>query len=220
MKSALNFLKKLRKNNNKPWFDANRDVYTEAKQELEIFLEGLISNYGKTDHSIAGLKPKECLFRINRDVRFSKDKSPYKTNFGASINPGGKKSSFAGYYLHIEPGQSFVGGGIWMPMPPDLAKIRQEIDYNLKEFSSIVKSPAFKKQYGTLYTGEDISLVRVPKGYETSNPAAPYLRLKSIIATRKLTDEEIISTSLQKTCIGAFIALKPLVEFINRTQVS
>ena len=218
MKAVLGFLRKLRKNNNKPWFDANRDAYTEAKQEVETFLEGLIASYGKSDDSISRLTPKECMFRINRDVRFSKDKSPYKLNFGASINPGGKKSTLAGYYLHIEPGQSFVGGGLWMPMPAELSKIRQEIDYNLDEFTTILKSPAFKKQFGVLYSGEDMSLQRVPKGYEAQNPAAEYLKLKSFIATRPLTDEEIVSKSLQKTCIAVFTALRPLLDFINRTQ--
>jgi len=218
MDAALRFLRKLKKNNNKPWFDANRNAYTEAKQEVESFLGGLIAAYGKADDSISRLTPKECMFRINRDVRFSKDKSPYKLNFGASINPGGKKSTLAGYYLHIEPGQSFVGGGLWMPMPSELSKIRQEIDYNLEEFISIVKSPAFKKQYGTLYAGQDISLQRVPKGYEADNPAAEYLKLKSFIAMRSLTDEEICSASLQKICVAAFTALKPLLGFINRTQ--
>lgn len=218
MVAVLTFLKKLKKNNNKAWFDANRDAYTLAKGELEDFLEGLIRAYGTTDESISQLTPKECMFRINRDVRFSKDKSPYKLNFGASINPGGKKSTLAGYYLHIEPGQAFVGGGIWMPMPQQLSAIRQEIDYNFEEFSSIIKTPSFRKQYTELNIGEDISLQRVPKGYDAENPAAPYLKLKSYIAMKSLPDDELTSASLQKKCIAAFTALKPLVEFINRTS--
>jgi uncharacterized protein (TIGR02453 family) len=218
MDAALRFLRKLKKNNNKPWFEANRNGYTEAKQEVEAFLEGLIASYGKTDDAISRLTPKDCMFRINRDVRFSKDKSPYKTNFGAFINPGGKKSALAGYYLHIEPGASFAGGGLWMPMPAELAKIRQEIDYNLPEFTAILGAPSFKKQFGLLYSGEDMSLRRVPKGYDNDNPAAEYLKLKSFIATRKLSDEEVASASLKKSCIAAFTALKPLLEFINRTQ--
>ena len=218
MNAVLAFLRKLKKNNNKPWFDAHRDAYTEVKGEVETFLEGLIRAYGKTDESISALTPKECMFRINRDVRFSKDKSPYKLNFGASITSGGKKSPLAGYYLHIEPGRSFVGGGIWMPMPADLSKIRQEIDYNLEEFKTIINSSAFKRQFGKLYTGEDIALQRVPKGYEADNPAAEYLKLKSYLAMKMLTDEEVASPSLQKKCIAAFTALKPLLEFINRTQ--
>jgi len=218
MNAVLAFLRKLKKNNNKPWFDAHRDAYTEAKGEVETFLEGLIHAYGKTDESISALTPKECMFRINRDVRFSKDKSPYKLNFGASITSGGKKSPLAGYYLHIEPGKSFVGGGIWMPMPADLAKIRQEIDYNLDEFKSIVNASAFKRQFGKLYTGEDISLQRVPKGYDADNPAAEYLKLKSYLAMKMLTDEEVASSSLQKNCIAAFKALKPMLDFVNRSQ--
>jgi uncharacterized protein (TIGR02453 family) len=210
------FLKKLAKNNNKAWFDANRPSYVEAKTTFENFVASLISAYGKHDPSIAHLTAKECMFRINRDVRFSKNKSPYKTNLGASISSGGKKSPFAGYYVHIEPGASFAGGGMWMPMPEQLAKVRQEIDYNFDEFLSLIKSPAFKKQYQQLYTGDDVSLSRVPKGYDAENPAAEYLKLKSFIAMRPITDEEIASGDLEKICVNAFKALKPLVEFINR----
>jgi uncharacterized protein (TIGR02453 family) len=210
------FLKKLAKNNNKAWFDANRPSYVEAKTTFENFVASLISAYGKHDPSIAHLTAKECMFRINRDVRFSKDKSPYKTNLGASISSGGKKSPFAGYYVHIEPGVSFAGGGMWMPMPEQLAKVRQEIDYNFDEFLSLIKSPTFKKQYQQLYTGDDVSLSRVPKGYDAENPAAEYLKLKSFIAMRPITDEEIASGDLEKICVNAFKALKPLVEFINR----
>ena len=210
------FLKKLAKNNNKAWFDANRPSYVEAKTTFENFVASHISAYGKHDPSIAHLTAKECMFRINRDVRFSKDKSPYKTNLGASISSGGKKSPFAGYYVHIEPGASFAGGGMWMPMPEQLAKVRQEIDYNFDEFLSLIKSPAFKKQYQQLYTGDDVSLSRVPKGYDAENPAAEYLKLKSFIAMRPITDEEIASGDLEKICVNAFKALKPLVEFINR----
>lgn len=213
----ISFLKKLAKNNNKPWFDANRPMYAKAKSEFEAFVTSLISAYGKYDPSVAHLTAKECMFRINRDVRFSKDKSPYKTNFGASVSSGGKKSPFAGYYVHMEPGASFVGGGMWMPMPEHLAKLRQEIDYNLDEFLSVITSPAFKKQYKKLHQGDDISLTRVPKGYDADNPAAAYLKLKSFIAMRPITDEEIASGDLEKICVNAFKALKPLVEFINRT---
>jgi uncharacterized protein (TIGR02453 family) len=215
--TVLPFLKKLRKNNNKPWFDENRALYVSAKSEFETTVRSLINSFSKIDPTIGHLEPKNCIFRINRDVRFSKDKSPYKTNFGAFINSGGKKSPLAGYYLHIEPGGSFVGGGLYMPMPDMLAKLRQEIDYNLPEFKSIISSAAFKKQYKELHRGEDISLTRVPKGYEPSNPAAEYLKLKSIIAMRPLSDEEIQSKDLEKICVAAFKALKPLVEFANRS---
>ena len=133
--STLKFLKDLKKNNTKEWFDANRKIYESAKQNFEALVQTVITQHGEKDEEIIALKPKDCMFRINRDVRFSKDKSPYKTNFGAFINRGGKKSIYAGYYFHCEPGENFVGGGLWMPMPDALKKVRQEIDYCFDEFS-------------------------------------------------------------------------------------
>ena len=220
MQTVIPFLKKLKKNNNKAWFDANRALYDHAKKEIEELVPVLIETYGKTDITIAHLTTKDCLFRINRDVRFSKDKSPYKTNFGIAITAGGKKSPLAGYYLHIEPGESFVGGGLWMPEALLLKQVRQEIDYNFDQFKSILKSAAFKKQYGEIYKGEDVSLSRVPKGYEPDNPAAEYLKLKSFLAMRPLSDEDISSVQLVTLANDAFKALKPLVDFINQVHTS
>ena len=138
--STLKFLKDLKKNNNKPWFDAHRKEYEAAKIDFATFIQAVIDKHSKSDPTIKSTVAKDCMFRINRDVRFSKDKSPYKTNMGAYINRGGKKSVFAGYYFHCEPGQCFVGGGLWMPMPPELNKVRQEIDYNLDAFIKIMTS--------------------------------------------------------------------------------
>ena len=121
--STFKFLKDLKKNNNKPWFDKNRKVYEAAKADFISFIQAVIDQHGKKDASIKNLLAKDCLFRINRDVRFAKDKSPYKTNMGASINKGGRKAeNSAGYYFHLEPGGVFTGGGIWMPMPDELKK--------------------------------------------------------------------------------------------------
>ena len=213
--ATIKFLKELKKNNNKPWFDANRPRYESAKKDFENLLQQLIDKFAKSDETIQGIKAKDCIFRINRDVRFAKDKSPYKTNFGASINKGGRKSSLAGYYFHLEPGESFIGGGIWMPQPKDLAQVRQEIDYNFKDFKKITGSVSFKKEYGNLYAGEDTKLQRIPKGYEADNPAAEYLKLKSILAMKPIPDSELISTDLLKKSIQAFQALQPLIHFIN-----
>lgn len=219
MTNTLSFLRKLKKNNNKAWFDENRALYETAKAEVTSLVEAIVASFGKTDPSISHLTPKDCLFRINRDVRFSKDKSPYKTNFGISITSGGKKSPLAGYYLHIEPGESFVGGGLWMPGGPVLSAVRQEIDYNFEAFSKLLKAAAFRKQYGDLYTGSDVSLTRVPKGYESDNPAAEYLKLKSYLAMRKLDDKEIDSQQLVKQVSEAFKALKPVIDFLNGAQL-
>jgi uncharacterized protein (TIGR02453 family) len=214
--ATIKFLKDLKKNNNKPWFDANRKKYEDAKSDFENFIQLIIDSHSKKDPSIKELKAKGCTFRINRDIRFSKDKTPYKTNLGASINRGGKKSIFAGYYFHLEPGESFAGGGIWMPMPPELKKVRQEIDYNLEEFKKIVSSKKFKSVYGKLYDEAEVSLVKVPQGFEKDNPAAEYLKLKSFLAMKKLKDTDITVSSLKKQVLDAFDALQPLVEFINK----
>jgi uncharacterized protein (TIGR02453 family) len=214
--STLKFLKDLKKNNNKPWFDAHRGEYDNAKQDFANFIQSVIDRHSKTDKSISSLKAKDCIFRINRDIRFSKDKTPYKTNMGASINKGGKKSVFGGYYFHCEPGESFVGGGLWVPMPPDLKKVRQEIDYCFDEFKKIISSSKFKKVYGELYREEDVSLSKVPHGFEKDNPAADYIKLKSFLAMKKLNEKDILSKDLVKQTVEAFEALNPLLQFINR----
>lgn len=215
--ATLKFLKDLKKNNNKPWFDAHRKQYEDAKKDFETFVQALIDKHGAKDASIKESIAKNCMFRINRDIRFSKDKSPYKSNFGASINRGGKKSVFGGYYFHLEPGGSFVGGGLWMPMPPDMKKVRQEIDYCFDEFKKIIGSKKFKAVYKDLYRGEDTSLSKVPQGFEKDNPAAGYLKLKSWIAMKEIKDTELTSKTLIKTSLEAFATLQPLIQFINRT---
>jgi uncharacterized protein (TIGR02453 family) len=216
--STVKFLKELKKHNNKPWFDANRKMYEAAKADFTGFIQQVIDLHGKKDPSIQSLIAKDCLFRINRDTRFSKDKSPYKTNFGASINTGGRKAmNAAGYYFHLEPGACFTGGGLYMPMPDVLNKIRQEIDYNLADFKKIISSGKFKTIYGTLDKSPEISLSRVPKGYDIANPAAEYLKLKSYIAMIKLPDSILTSRDLVKKTVSAFEALQPLIRFINNS---
>ncbi|MFT3748306.1 MAG: DUF2461 domain-containing protein [Agriterribacter sp.] len=214
--STIQFLKSLEKNNNKPWFDANRPKYEIAKKDFENFIQELIDAYGKKDASVASLTAKECMFRINRDIRFSKDKTPYKKNFAASINRGGKKSTFAGYYFHLEPGNSFIGGGIWMPMPAETQKIRQEIDYCFDEFKKIITAKKFTATYKTLDQDAELRLANVPKGYTKDNPAADYLKYKSWIAMRAFTDTELTAKDLVKKSVEAFVALQPLIEFLNR----
>ncbi len=214
--STIEFLKALKQNNHKAWFDENRKQYEYAKEDYLNLIDGIIRGVGKNDPTIALLQPKECVFRINRDVRFSKDKSPYKTNFGAGFSKGGKKSLLSGYYFHCEPGSSFVGGGIWMPPAPELKKVRQEIDYNYTEFQAVLSNPLFKKQYDDLERGADTKLSRPPKGYDESNPAIEYLKLKSYIASAPISDEELTSKSLVSKVVEAFNALQPLIYFINQ----
>ena len=213
---TLKFLTQLKKNNNKPWFDAHRAQYEAARIDFSNFIQLVIDALQKTDTTITGMTSKECMFRINRDVRFSKNKQPYKNHLAAFVVRGGKKSGFAGYYFHCEPGNSFVGGGLWQPDTQPLKNVRQEIDYNWDEFQSIVKEKTFKKIYGDIYKGDDIKLTTVPKGYEKDNPAIEYLKLKSFIAETKIADEELIKSSLHKKTVTAFQTLQPLVNFINK----
>jgi uncharacterized protein (TIGR02453 family) len=214
--ATIKFLKDLKKNNDKSWFDANRKLYDSAKNDFANLIDTVLKKFGKKEQTIASLQVKDCTFRINRDVRFSKDKSPYKTNMGASINAGGKKSIFAGYYFHCEPGNSFVGGGLWMPMPEELKKVRQEIDYCFDEFQKIINNKKFKSVYGELYKGDDIRLSRPPKGYEENNPAIEFIKLKSFLAMQKLNDKELTDKDLVNKITTAFETLQPLVQFINR----
>ncbi len=216
--STLKFLKDLKKNNNKPWFDKNRKVYETAKADFACFIQAVIDQQSKNDTSIKNLLAKDCMFRINRDIRFSKDKSPYKSNFGASINKGGKKAwGTAGYYFHMEPGSCFAGGGLYGPMPDILKKVRQEIDYNFADFKKIIGSKKFKSVYSDLDKSAAFMLSRVPKGYEPGNPAAEYLKLKNYIAIMKISDADLTSKDLVKKTVTAFEALQPLINFINET---
>ena len=218
--STLTYLSKLAKNNNKQWFDVNRSVFEDAKTDFENVVEEIIEKFGKVDTDIAPLKAKNCTFRQYRDVRFSKNKTPYKINMGASFYRGGKKSGLAGYYLHLEPGnKSLIGGGLWMPEAPALKKVRQEIDYCFDEFSKIVRAPAFKKTYGDLERGE-FSLSREPKGYEKDNPAIEYLKLKSYVAMRGVDDKEVLSDKYIKNIVAHFTTLMPFIKFINRALES
>jgi uncharacterized protein (TIGR02453 family) len=212
--STIQFLKSLKKNNNKDWFEKNRKQYELAKSDYLDFVTKVLQELQIFDKTLLELQPKQCVFRLNRDVRFSKNKDPYKTNFGASFSKGAKKIQSAGYYFHLEPGENFVGGGLWMPMAPDLNKVRQEIDYCFKEFSSILKKPNFKTTYGDM--DNSMKLVRPPKGFEIDNPALDYLKLKSFVVTRPMKDIELTDKALIKNVVKDFKSIAPLVHFLNR----
>ncbi|HEY0677202.1 MAG TPA: DUF2461 domain-containing protein [Chitinophagaceae bacterium] len=214
--STLKFLRDLKKNNNKPWFDAHRSQYETARSDFEQFIQLVLDKHSRNDPDLKDLTAKKCTFRINRDVRFSKDKSPYKTNFGASMDKGGKKSGLAGYYFHCEPGNSFLGGGLWMPESAVIKRVRQEIDYSYDEFKKILTAKKLKAYYGGLYTGEDVQLSKVPQGFEKDNPAAEYLKFKSWLVLHNLSDATLTSKDLVKETVEAFKLMQPFVKFLNR----
>jgi uncharacterized protein (TIGR02453 family) len=211
---TVKFLKVLKKNNSKEWFDQNRKSYEQAKENYLDFVGEVIGRMKKIDNSLADLEPKQCVFRINRDVRFSKNKEPYKTNMGASFSKGGKKVQCAGYYFHLEPGASFIGGGFWMPMAPELNKIRQEIDYNAEAFNKIINKKKFKASFGSLSESEKLS--RPPKGYEAENPAIELLKLKSFVVMTSVKDSELTGKELASTVVDHFEAMMPMIDFLNK----
>ncbi len=214
-KSTLKFLKELDKNNNKLWFEKHRDQFELTKNDFQISMEELIKTVAVFDKSIAGLEAKKTTFRINRDVRFSKNKNPYKNNMGGYLNKDGKKGIGAGYYLHIQPGQSFAGGGIWMPEAAVLAKIRQEIDYNFDEWKKILNTQSFKKAFPTGLNSSE-SLVRPPKGYDIGNPAMPFLKMKNFIVTKSFTEAEVLGKDFVTIVAKTFKAMNPMITFLNK----
>lgn len=214
-KQLLGFLKNLEKNNNKEWFDANKKQYESVRKEWIDFVGSVIKKAGAFDPAIQHLDPKKCIFRINRDIRFSKDKSPYKNNFGMALSSTGVKEEFVGYYLHIQPGKSFIAGGAYVPMPDKLAAIRQEIDYSFDEFKKIVSAKAFKDAFGNL-SGEKLS--RPPKGYEADNPAIEFLKHKSFIAEQPISDKQLMDSDFDAHLIKTLKAMKPLNDFLYRAN--
>ena len=216
--STIKFLRDLKKNNNKPWFDAHRNDYDNARSDYAQFIQKVIDLQAKNDPSLRNVVAKDCLFRMNRDIRFSKDKTPYKTNFGASIKKEGKKAiHIPGYYFHLEPGNSFAGGGLYNRMTEELKKVRQEIDYNLDAFKRIIGSKKFREVYGGLSKDAEYVLSRVPKGYEADNPAAEFLKMKSFVAMTPIKDAELSSKDLLKKVSTAFETLQPMLTFINQS---
>ncbi len=212
--STIQFLNNLQDNNNKPWFDAHRSVYENAKADLQAMVAKLIPAIATFDEPIGALQVKDCTFRINRDVRFSKNKSPYKNNMAAYFSRGGKKASVAGYYFHCEPGKSYAAGGFYSPMPAELGKIRQEIDYNFNEWKKIVESKQFKKYFVSGVEGIE-SLVRQPKGYDENNPAIHYLKMKHFIVSKPFTDAQLQNKTMVKDVAKVFETIKPMIDFLN-----
>jgi uncharacterized protein (TIGR02453 family) len=211
--ATLQFIDKLGKNNNKVWFDKNRDAYAAAKEDFEGFVTKMLEKMSAIEPAFREQKAKDCIFRIFRDVRFSKDKTPYKAHFGAFFSKGGRKFPGAGYYIHIEPGKSFVGGGLWMPEGPLLKGLRQEIDYNFPEFKKIIGAPKFKKLFSKI---EGEQLKTVPQGYTADNPAIEYLKMKSYVVTTKVADKDILAKTFVSKCMDVFTTMDPLVHFLNR----
>lgn len=212
-KSTIQFLKQLEKNNNREWFNKNKHLYEAARADYDGFVDALIQAISKFDSSVKGLKAKDCTFRIYRDVRFSKNKAPYKDHFGAYLAEGGRKSMKPGYYIHLQPGKSFLAGGAYQPESAVLNAIRQEIDYNLKEFQGILKSKAFSRYFKKL-EGETVKTT--PKGYDKDHVAIAYLKHKDFLAMHALKDDQIMAKNAVSYVTKGFQVMKPFNDFLAR----
>ena len=213
MKTSFDFLSALADNNTREWFSANRKWYDEAVKEFKTLVQQVLIEMQKADESLIGLQLKDTLFRINRDTRFSKNKDPYKNNFGAVLSPGGKKSGKACYYLHLSPEESFVASGVWMPEPPILKAIRQEIYFNGRSLEKILNSKKFKEIYPEMEPNE--KLKKLPKDFEGPTPYEEWIKFKSFIISQPLSSDELLSSELPSLVIDRFKTALPFVHWLN-----
>lgn len=209
----MQFLDELSKNNNREWFNVNRNRYEENRDKFLFVTEILINEIRKIDPEISALNPKDCMFRIFRDVRFSNDKRPYKTNFGSFIAKGGRKSMNAGYYIHLEPGASFAGGGLYMPPAEPLKAIRTYISEYPHEFLEIIEDKEFKKLLPEMY---DDQLKTAPKGFPKDHEFIRLLRYKSYVFSTNLKKEIITGENFIEHIVEVFSQLHKVNAFLNK----
>ena len=212
-KNLIQFLSDLKENNYKEWFHENKPAYQILRKEFEQFIALTIADIAQFDASVKNVEPKKCIFRINRDVRFSKDKLPYKTNFGGFIMPGGKGAGNAGYYIHIEPGNCFLAGGIYMPASDKLKAVRTEIFENTEDFKEILNNKEFKKHFKEILS--DDKLKTAPKGFSKDFEDIDLLRYKHYIVSKNISDDIVRSDKFADEIHETFKAVYPFNSFIN-----
>jgi uncharacterized protein (TIGR02453 family) len=213
--STLDFLKDLRNHNERDWFIRNRKRYDESRMNYDLFIQVVIDRITEFDPILRGLEAKSCTYRINRDIRFSTDKTLYKTHFGAFIVKGGRKNGdrYAGIYIHVEPGNnSMIAGGAYIPPMPWLKAIRENIDERGEYFLEIIRNREFIDIFGDI---EGESLKSAPRGYSNDHPFIEFLKMKSYLASRMITDKEIVSSDCLEIIIRASKVMKPLNDFLN-----
>ncbi|PKQ64538.1 hypothetical protein BZG02_06195 [Labilibaculum filiforme] len=212
-KNVYPFLLELRENNNREWFRANKNKYDKAKKDFELFVALSIEQLKQIDPDLSGLVAKDCIFRIFRDVRFSEDKQPYKTHFGAFLAKNGRKSSYGGYYIHIQPDGSFLGGGCFMPAPNVLKAIREEIYHNPLEFKEIITNKEFISHFPELYGDK---LKTAPRGYPKDFEYIDLLNYKNYAVGKMVPDEIVLSDRFPKEISNCFTSLHSLNVYLNQ----
>jgi uncharacterized protein (TIGR02453 family) len=212
LKPVLGFLNRLERNNNKAWFEAHRERYGQAHAAFEAYVEELIAALAASD-DLAGVSTKECMFRLNRDLRFSRDKSPYKTYMSAAIGPGGRKSRTRPYYIQIGPhDRSMVAGGVYMPTPDQLRKWRQAVDNDAARLKKIMAGRGFRQAFGGL-TGE--RLTTAPKGYARDHPDLGLLQLKQLTVVHSLSDKDVTYSGMVARSVRVCNAMRPFLRYLD-----
>lgn len=210
LSSTVAFLKKLKNNNNRDWFAKNKNLYLKEHENMIAFADAILAEMQKHDH-IETPSGKKSLHRIYRDVRFSKDKSPYHNNWSGGFRRATKLRR-GGYYFHIEPGNSFVAGGFFGPEPKDLDRIRQDIALNHADWKKILSNKKIKTLFGEL-KGE--KLKTAPRGFEKDNPGVEYLKHKQFILEHYFTDKEVLSPNFAKEVSNTFKAMRPWLDYMS-----
>ena len=213
MREVYRFLEELRQNNNREWFNANKEWYLAVKEEHEAFINRLIPALAKVDPEVDGLTAKDCIFRIYRDVRFSPNKEPYKTHIGAYMVKGGKKSPRSGYYVHVEPGNSLLAGGIWCPEPSLLKALRKDVYDNIDEFTGIIRDKEFQKYY--VLDGEKLKTVPAP--FPKDFPEGELLKYKSYTIENKVPDSFFEGEDAIERIVKRLLVMQPFHRFLNYT---
>lgn len=211
-KRTIAFLKNLAKNNDREWFQDHKKAFESAQDNIVAMTSSLIGSIGRFDPSVSTLDPKSCVFRIYRDIRFSKDKSPYKTNLGAFIAPGGRKSMAPGYYFHLQPASFFSAAGKHMPDSHETLRIRTAIANNTGEFLKIVKAKKFVERFGEFH-GD--SLVKAPKGFDPEHAAIEFLKLKSFTVGEEFSEKQALSNDYLRVLNESFKASFPFISFLR-----
>ncbi len=213
--SNLEFLKLVKKNNNRDWFNEHKERYIKEHDDIIVFADALLLEMNKHD-AIETPSGKKSLHRIYRDTRFSKEKTPYKTNWSGGFKRATKKRR-GGYYFHIEPGNTFVAGGFWGPEPQDLKRIRDEFAYDAAPLRKILKSKSFVNTFGKL-EGEQVKTT--PKGFDSKDPAIDLLRYKQLVLVKKFTDKEALSESFVKQVSETFKAMRPFLDYMTDVLIT
>jgi uncharacterized protein (TIGR02453 family) len=216
MKNIFSFLEALAQNNNRDWFQDNKKTYQAALETFREFIGTILTGISKTDPSVGNLEAKDTIFRIYKDVRFSKDKTPYKTHFGGWMAKGGRKSTDAGYYFHLEPGNTFMAAGVWMPPKEQLTLIRQEIMYNPSEFFKVINDPVINKGYER--GGKEDMLKKGPVGFPKDFEFMEEIKYKHFIFSKNYENKELIKSGFAEKVTHDYKGLYPLVDYLNHAM--